>query len=68
MDLEFIFRPDQEGGPCMSGQSRNLNISCHVRLNDAELKKHGLDYLILLCGKIKNDMESHYENSIIGKS
>jgi len=65
IDLEFIFRPDHEGGPLLSGQSKSLNVSCHVRLREDDLRSLGFTYLKTLCKRIKRSMLKHLETKLI---
>lgn len=65
IDLEFLIRPDYEGGPIISGQSKSLNISCHVRLDNEKLEKLGLSYIKNLCKIINENMVFQYKNGLI---
>lgn len=65
IDLEFLINPDYEDGPFISGQSKSLNISCHVMLSDELLKEKGLEYIQQLCQGIKENMAYQYQNGLI---
>ncbi len=62
LDIEFLIRPDHKDGPIISGQSKKLNKSCHVRLSDELLKSEGLEYLLRLCKGIESNMAYHYKH------
>ena len=64
LDIGFLITPQHNGGLIISGQSKSLNISCHVRLSDELLKSEGLDYLLRVCKGIESNMAYQYKNDL----